>query len=207
MFIDSLTKGYPIGSLLFYKTQVDNVDVFTLIDGLQRGSSIKEYLSNPTKFFDISKISKEAREKLYGLVVVGGNAEVQKAKADELLTTYIRGLKTYDDYDLLNLYTLFLNEFPVLNGKTSEFGLAVRDELNRLKNDYNHLSEIQIPAVVYTGDESTLPEIFTRINKEGKPLEISHCLCYNKVYLSICRNQMRTRFCRIMRKRNLEELL
>ena len=59
MFIDSLTKGYPIGSLL-YKTQVDNVDVFTLIDGLQRGSSIKEYLSNPTKFFDISKISKEA---------------------------------------------------------------------------------------------------------------------------------------------------
>ena len=56
MFIDSLTKGYPIGSLLFYKTQVDNVDVFTLIDGLQRGSSIKEYLSNPTKFFDISKI-------------------------------------------------------------------------------------------------------------------------------------------------------
>lgn len=170
MFIDSLTKGYPIGSLLFYKTQVDNVDVFTLIDGLQRGSSIKEYLSNPTKFFDISKISKEAREKLYGLIVVGGNAGVQKAKADELLTTYIRSLKTYDDYDLLNLYTLFLNEFPVLNGKTSEFGLAVRDELNRLKNDYNHLSEIQIPAVVYTGDESTLPEIFTRINKEGKPL-------------------------------------
>lgn len=163
-------KGLSYWIFTLYKTQVDNVDVFTLIDGLQRGSSIKEYLSNPTKFFDISKISKEAREKLYGLIVVGGNAEIQKAKADELLTTYIRSLKTYDDYDLLNLYTLFLNEFPVLNGKTREFGLAVRDELNHLKNDYNHLSEIQIPAVVYTGDESTLPEIFTRINKEGKPL-------------------------------------
>ena len=169
-FIDSLTKGYPIGSLLFYKTQVDNVDVFTLIDGLQRSSSIKEYLSNPTKFFDVSQINKDAREKLYSLVVVGGNAEAQKTKVDELLTDYIRNLKTYDEYDLLNLYTLFLKEFPILAGKTSEFGTAIRDELNRLKNDYNHLSEIQIPAVVYIGDESTLPEIFTRINKEGKPL-------------------------------------
>ncbi len=40
-FIDSLRKKYPIGTLLFYK---DN-DIYTLIDGLQRATAIKDYLS------------------------------------------------------------------------------------------------------------------------------------------------------------------
>lgn len=44
-FIDSLKKKYPIGTLLFYKTVEGQKEIYTLIDGLQRGSTIKEYLS------------------------------------------------------------------------------------------------------------------------------------------------------------------
>lgn len=50
-FIDFLIKGYPVGSMLFYETFEDNKKTYILIDGLQRGNSIKKYITNPTEFF------------------------------------------------------------------------------------------------------------------------------------------------------------
>ena len=58
-FIESLKKNYPIGTLLFYKTTKNDQQIYTLIDGLQRGTAIKKYLSNPTHFFKIEQIPKE----------------------------------------------------------------------------------------------------------------------------------------------------
>ena len=34
-FIDSLIKGYPVGTMLFYKTVEDNQEIYILVDGLQ----------------------------------------------------------------------------------------------------------------------------------------------------------------------------
>ena len=53
-FIESLKKSYPIGTLLFYKTTKNDQQIYTLIDGLQRGTAIKKYLSTPTHFFNPS---------------------------------------------------------------------------------------------------------------------------------------------------------
>lgn len=50
-FIDSLIKGYPVGTMLFYETYEDNKRTYILVDGLQRGNSIKKYMMNPTAFF------------------------------------------------------------------------------------------------------------------------------------------------------------
>ena len=36
--------------------------------------------------------------------------------------------------------------------------------------NYNSLSVMTMPAIVYTGEESTLPEIFERINSKGVAL-------------------------------------
>lgn len=49
-FIDSLIKGYPVGTMLFYETYEDNKRTYILVDGLQRGNSIKKYMTNPTEF-------------------------------------------------------------------------------------------------------------------------------------------------------------
>lgn len=43
VFIDSLIKGYPVGTMLFYETFEDNKRTYILVDGLQRGNSIKKY--------------------------------------------------------------------------------------------------------------------------------------------------------------------
>lgn len=50
-FIDSLVKGYPVGTMLFYKTVENGAETYILIDGLQRGNTIKKYMTNPTMFF------------------------------------------------------------------------------------------------------------------------------------------------------------
>lgn len=48
-FIDSLIKGYPVGTMLFYKTVEDNQETYILVDGLQRGNCIRKYMTNPTE--------------------------------------------------------------------------------------------------------------------------------------------------------------
>ena len=53
-FIDSLIKGYPVGTMLFYETFEVNKRTYILVDGLQRGNSIKKYMTNPTKFEDFA---------------------------------------------------------------------------------------------------------------------------------------------------------
>ena len=53
-FIDSVKKGFPVGSLLFYKKP--DKETYTLIDGLQRSSTIEDYINNPTHYFSTEDI-------------------------------------------------------------------------------------------------------------------------------------------------------
>ena len=170
IFIDSLRKRYPIGTLLFYKTVEGKQEVYTLIDGLQRGNAIREYLSTPSKFFSLSELSKEAMDTVYSLIICGGNIEAQKAKVNELISNYVHDLNKYDDLELFELFEVLKTEFPILIDKNKEFGTALKNDFKALKDNYNFLCQMTIPAIVYTGDENTLPEIFERINSKGVPL-------------------------------------
>lgn len=169
-FIDSLRKRHPIGTLLFYKTVEGTQEIYTLIDGLQRGSCVREYLSNPSKFFSINDIREESMSKVYDLIVVGGSREAQIEKINSVIIEYVHSLKTYEDIEIFELYNLLLDEFPILGSKSSEFGKALKDDIKALKDNYNSLSTMTIPAIVYTGEENTLPEIFERINSKGVAL-------------------------------------
>lgn len=172
-FIDSLRKRYPIGTLLFYKTVEGTQEIYTLIDGLQRGSAIKEYLSSPTKYFKIDEIDEDNMEKIYSLIVSNGSEKSQKEKINEIICNYIHNLKSYEDLEIYELYNILENEFPVLknsNSNISIIGNALKDNFKNFKSDYNKLSSMPIPVIVYTGEENTLPEIFERINSKGVAL-------------------------------------
>ena len=169
-FIDSLRKRYPIGTLLFYKTVEGQQEIYTLIDGLQRGTAIKEYLSHPSKFFTINDFSTEALNKVYELILGTDDNVQEKEKINTIITNYIHGLKTYEDLELFELYNVLLEEYPILNSKSADFGKALKGDIKAQKDNYNSLSAMTIPAIVYTGEESTLPEIFERINSKGVAL-------------------------------------
>lgn len=56
MFIDSLRKGYPVGTMLFYEATDSGQIVYLLVDGLQRGNTIRKYITRPTEFFSAETI-------------------------------------------------------------------------------------------------------------------------------------------------------
>ncbi len=168
-FIDSLRKRYPIGTLLFYKTVDGQQETYTLIDGLQRGTCVREYLSTPSKFFKLTDIKKESLEKIYNLIVDGENKEEQIEKINNIILNYVHGLKSFDDFEPIELVDALNVEFPKFSNY-SEFNKILKDDIKDLKSNYSDLSSMRIPAIVYTGDENTLPEIFERINSKGVAL-------------------------------------
>ncbi|MBP3223492.1 MAG: DUF262 domain-containing protein, partial [Actinomycetaceae bacterium] len=62
-FIENLHQGFPFGSILLYKYDED--EKYSLIDGLQRYSTIKYYEEHPNEFFsEIPRYTKRIKELL-----------------------------------------------------------------------------------------------------------------------------------------------
>ena len=57
--IDSLKKGFPVGTMLFYEIIENSQSVYLLVDGLQRGNTIRKYITKPTDFFSEDTITDE----------------------------------------------------------------------------------------------------------------------------------------------------
>lgn len=53
-FIDTLSKGYPFGAILIYK--YENESKYSIIDGLQRYTTIEDYIQNPEKYIPLHEI-------------------------------------------------------------------------------------------------------------------------------------------------------
>lgn len=170
-FIDSLKKKYPIGTLLFYKTTINNQEIYTLIDGLQRGTTIKKYLSAPTKFFKIKQLPVDELNKLYKIVLDDEN-QSEKEVINNIISEYVSSLPNFDNFELMDLFEKIVEVYPEVDNSQQRkaFKEVLKPLFKEIKEDYDALCKISIPAIVYTGPESTLPEIFERINSKGVAL-------------------------------------
>nr|WP_255347152.1 DUF262 domain-containing protein [Thermoactinomyces sp. Gus2-1] len=177
-FIESLKKGYPFGTLLLYK-QEDKDDIFSLIDGLQRSSTIKDYYEQPTKYFPRSNIDDTLCKKI--LSYVDNNTSKNNSEDDlvvilkDYIYKWVIEQKSFDESDGFSASDLaeyldehfFNNEldktaFRNIRKCLAEFTDAVKEESN--------INEVSIPVLVYYGDEENLPEIFELINSKGTKL-------------------------------------
>lgn len=169
-FIDTLKRGFPFGSLLLYKK--NNDDSFSLIDGLQRTSTINQYSKVPTSFFTSDDIDDSFVD--FFIQTVDNLNKDQTEKIRDIIEDWVKSLDGFDEkhnfssYDLvrkiskdLNL-NLTVDVFDDLVDKFKEFTSKIKKEAD--------ISQIQIPVVVYYGEEYNLPEIFERINSKGTKL-------------------------------------
>ena len=100
-FIDSLEKGYPVGTMLFYE-QVDTTGkTYILVDGLQRSNCIRGYINNPSEYLTVSSISDDYCQRI--LDVIG------KSKIDsdfinirKIVLDFIKEQKTYKNIQYLH---------------------------------------------------------------------------------------------------------
>ncbi len=169
-FITSLRKNYPIGTLLFFRTIINNTETYTLIDGLQRSNTIKKFFDHPTKFFKISEFSNDYLPKIISLLDLKGSQDKIGEQINHLVINYFNDIKKIDQIELFNLIEKFVEVFPSLQTKRKELAGILKPFLVSFEDNFKKLSKSRIPAIVYSGDEETLPEIFALINSQGVPL-------------------------------------
>lgn len=170
VFIDSLIKGFPVGTMLFHEERnEDGKSTYILIDGLQRGNCIKMYMNNPTEFFYDSSISDLFCQNL--LQEVNADEEQNYHVVRALLTKFIKEQKTFKN---LQYYEPAKNIADVFGADPAKIGDLIKiigtffDERQEL---YDKISMTVIPVIIYHGEEDNLPEIFDRINSQGTPLD------------------------------------
>lgn len=171
-FIDSMRKGYPVGTMLFYKKLVNNKENYILVDGLQRGNTIRKYMTNPTEFFSMSEISETVCNEL---MIALGIPEADPNNAKNFLFTFIQKQKKYDllptEYLKISRELCELYEVPFSVYGEKVMGVLT-DFFQAGKNDFEQIAKSIIPVIIYNGDENNLPEIFDRINSKGTPLNL-----------------------------------
>lgn len=168
--IDSMNKGYPFGSILLY----ENGNRRQIIDGLQRSTTIIEFVKNPAKFFTDDNIDEETIDQIIDYIaVISSKPEIQ-SKLESLIKDWVtKNHHTMQDVQRMqygDLVDEIINEWPTAESSKNEIKLLVKEMFNTFQDVCNNIANMQIPALVYEGDESLLPEIFERINSQGAKL-------------------------------------
>lgn len=168
-FIDSLIKGYPVGTMLFYKTVEDNQETYILVDGLQRGNCIKKYMTNPTEFFFDNSISDEFCKEI--LEVVNQNNQDDYDVIRQILVSFIKKQKTFTNLQYFDPAREIVEKYNAGIDCISKLIKIMTKLFTERQDLFNKIANTIIPVIVYSGDENTLPEIFDRINSKGTPLD------------------------------------
>ena len=170
--IDSIKKGIPFGSILLYHDE--NKNKYRLIDGLQRCTTIYEFISNPANFFDEDDIDEDTINELRNMVGVNSNKEIIREKIIEIILKWIKKEhKTMQDVVRMQFYncaTELSNEFPTLKGKEADVVNSLRPMFDKYIVMCDQMSKAKIPAIVISGNDEVLPTVFERINSKGSQL-------------------------------------
>lgn len=167
-FIESLVSGFPVGTMLFYKKVENNKEIYMLVDGLQRGNTIKKYIESPTSFLTDDIVKENLIDEIFNVLDLSGEEKQIKNKISENIKLTIQNTENFSK----------LKEYTIAKNILGEFSTTTEDALDKLvevidpfKEEYvqkfNEISNSIMPAMVYTGDEDNLPMIFDRINSKG----------------------------------------
>lgn len=169
-FIESLKQGFPVGTMLFYKRVENNKEVYTLVDGLQRGNTIKKYMLSPTKYFLEESIPSTLIDDIHNLLGLTGSSSQIKSKITEIIKNSIYEFEGVDQIETYHVAKKIQNEFPMETEKFDSLMNLLIPFIKGYKELNDEISKSTIPVIVYTGDEDNLPVIFDRINSQGTPL-------------------------------------
>ncbi|RIN98055.1 DUF262 domain-containing protein, partial [Mammaliicoccus sciuri] len=168
-FFNTLKDGYPFGSILLY--EYENDSKYSLIDGLQRYSTMINFKENPTNYIELEEFAQNIAD-LYKNASDSTRAEVINYAKDVLLKI----IEKYIDPALENakvneLAKKMVDKFPVL------VDTDTRDEITQIQADvltyFNNqldISNVKIPCIFFEGEETELAEVFQRLNSGGKKL-------------------------------------
>lgn len=166
-FIKSIEEGYPFGSLLLYKYKDEDgfsKDKYSLIDGLQRFSTLKHFEENKHEYFDFEEVIEEEFCEILGEIKSVSERSAVKKEYYNIIKKAFSGPEINELELAEELQNVKITHFDV-----KYFFNHYKNIAKKLKN-YINLDELIIPYVIFKGDTSQLAEVFQRLNQGGVKL-------------------------------------
>ena len=169
--INSLRKGFPIGSMLFAKL---GEKLYSVVDGLQRGSTICDYIYHPTSCENLDKIDDSVLDEIrLTLFPNNENPSLNKAINNKIIE-YLSSKESFDEISTNKLITILIEDFPNVSVDKYKASKQLADIIEPwfkiYKEYYDKIAKAEIPIVIYSGDDNYLNEIFKKINDQGLDL-------------------------------------
>lgn len=175
--ITTIKKGFPFGSILIYE---DSMGKMQLIDGLQRCSTIFEFVNKPSHFFNEQDIDNAVITKIFDLTELSAAPSVRDSVCERIKELLIRWVKdehpTMQKVKQMQYYEFAFklsNEFPTLKESSVKLKQIV-DLIQPMLAKYIEICDFilttKIPVIKLSGSDEELPEIFERINSNGASL-------------------------------------
>lgn len=172
-FIETLSKGHPFGAILIYK--YEDKDNYSIIDGLQRYTTITDYEENPQKYIQFDNIvDKEILDTFIGKERVSESTIHNARKTinstiESFTSEAIRGNNT-----MTTLYKMLKDALPEFFSDLTADQLMsleqIKDSILKTITNYLNVENLPIPTIVFTGEVEELATVFENLNRGGKKL-------------------------------------
>lgn len=170
--LDSLLKGYPVGTLLFAEK---GNKTYSVVDGLQRCTTVCEYILNPTLRENLHDIDSNILTACRTIFFPDNENLTINTKINSTILNFISKHKSFDEIEVGDIAEELYSEIKGNdNDRFREITKQLKDVLKpwyaAYKADFESIKQTEIPVIVYVGNNEYLNDIFSRINKKGKDL-------------------------------------
>jgi hypothetical protein len=176
--VDSIYHGFPIGSLLAYKTDQNRSGkpVIQLVDGLQRVTAISRYLDEPLKYAPIESFIDQELILRSSEIVFGEASDSNSSLIATRVRLWFDSVTTLEYGEHYNFASLaaFLSEGDsaktqalVAMSTETKLGDAL---LGKVLKSVREITDYRVPVSIYHGPIENVPTIFERINSQGAQL-------------------------------------
>lgn len=174
--ISTIKKGFPFGSILIYE---DSDGKLQLIDGLQRCTTIFEFINNPSHFFNEQDIDNATINQIFDLMEYANSDAIRERVCEDIKFLLINWIK--DNYPTMQSvkqmqyyeFAFKLSEkYPTLkeSNKLRQVVELIKPMLVKFIEICDFILNTEIPVIKLLGSDDDLPEIFERINSHGATL-------------------------------------
>lgn len=169
-----MKDGFPFGSILLYEYKNNDVKKnkhrYSLIDVLQRFTTMIDFNENPDKYIEVDEFAEEIA-RIHGGLSPSGEAAVIRIAKDMILEIIIKDYNNSDEIGIFELANNIQKKLPVLEDpQKREYIAQIQTDAIKFFNNQLDIKNVLIPCIFFEGEESELADVFQRLNRGGKKL-------------------------------------